>query len=251
MAREPRRRLDGFGAIGRKSSFDACPISRRARAGKRHSCLVGRRAGCVQRAGGRARPGVCAISCGNARATFWSFCESAEAAGAAAAGDRAAAAARHRERRSSASPATMATSSASRDLAQRLGNDQPFFGLEPPGLDGQSEPMDRVEDLAAYFAEQIRAFRPDGPYIIAGYCRAARPPSSWRGSSCSGARRSRFWPCLELPIPPRSGRYRTGVQPAVLDRARPPAYTRNRENAVLRGALEVPRRAVSGPPEDG
>src|SRR6185295_14413263 len=41
---------------------------------------------------------------------------------------------------------------------------------EPPGLDGRSEPLDRVEDLASYFADQIQAFQPDGPYIIAGYC---------------------------------------------------------------------------------
>jgi thioesterase domain-containing protein len=57
-----------------------------------------------------------------------------------------------------------------RALAQHLGDDQPFFGLQPPGLDGHSEPLARVEDLAAYFAAQIRAFRPDGPYIIAGFC---------------------------------------------------------------------------------
>lgn len=57
-----------------------------------------------------------------------------------------------------------------RFLAKHLGDDQPFFGLQPPGLDGQSTPMTRVEDLAAYFATQIRAFRPNGPYIIVGYC---------------------------------------------------------------------------------
>ena len=57
-----------------------------------------------------------------------------------------------------------------RTFAKHLGNDQPFFGLEPPGLDGESEPLERVEDVAAYFAEQIQAFRPNGPYIIAGYC---------------------------------------------------------------------------------
>lgn len=57
-----------------------------------------------------------------------------------------------------------------RALAQHLGDDQPFFGLEPPGLDGQTQPLGSVEDLAAYFAEQIRTFRPDGPYVIAGYC---------------------------------------------------------------------------------
>jgi thioesterase domain-containing protein len=57
-----------------------------------------------------------------------------------------------------------------RDLARHLGEDQPFFGLWPPGLDGHSEPLARIEDLAAYFAAQMRSLRRDGPYIIAGYC---------------------------------------------------------------------------------
>jgi thioesterase domain-containing protein len=57
-----------------------------------------------------------------------------------------------------------------RALAQALGDDQPFFGLQPPGLDGEAEPLTRVEDIAAYFAAQIRAFQPQGPYIIAGFC---------------------------------------------------------------------------------
>ena len=57
-----------------------------------------------------------------------------------------------------------------RALARQLGDDQPFFGLQPPGLDGADEPLTRVEDFAAYFAGQIRAARPDGPCIIAGYC---------------------------------------------------------------------------------
>ena len=57
-----------------------------------------------------------------------------------------------------------------RALAHSLGADQPFFGLQPPGVDAQSAPLTRVEDIAAYFAAQIRAFRPEAPYIIAGYC---------------------------------------------------------------------------------
>jgi thioesterase domain-containing protein len=57
-----------------------------------------------------------------------------------------------------------------RSLAQHLGEDQPFFGLQPPGLDGQAEPLRRVEELADYFADQIRTLRPDGPYVIVGYC---------------------------------------------------------------------------------
>jgi thioesterase domain-containing protein len=57
-----------------------------------------------------------------------------------------------------------------RFLAQQLGEDQPFFGLQPPGADGQREPLTCIEDLAAYFAAQILAYRPDGPYVITGYC---------------------------------------------------------------------------------
>ena len=57
-----------------------------------------------------------------------------------------------------------------RALAQHLGPDQPFFGLQPPGLEEGSEPLTRVEDMARYFAEQIRAFRPVGPMSIAGFC---------------------------------------------------------------------------------
>jgi thioesterase domain-containing protein len=57
-----------------------------------------------------------------------------------------------------------------RALAAHLGEDQPFFGLQPPGLDGHSAPLAQVADLAAYFAAQIRGFGPRGPAVIAGYC---------------------------------------------------------------------------------
>ena len=57
-----------------------------------------------------------------------------------------------------------------RHLARHLGEEQPLYGLQPPGLEGESKPLARVEDLAAYFAPQIRACRPNGPYIIAGFC---------------------------------------------------------------------------------
>lgn len=55
-------------------------------------------------------------------------------------------------------------------LAQHLGPDIPFYGLQPPGLDGQGAPLTRIEDLAAYFAAQIRAFHPSGPCIVTGFC---------------------------------------------------------------------------------
>ncbi len=57
-----------------------------------------------------------------------------------------------------------------RALAQHLGPEQPFFGLQPPGLEEGSEPLTDVGELADYFAAQIRAFRPHGPISIAGFC---------------------------------------------------------------------------------
>lgn len=55
-------------------------------------------------------------------------------------------------------------------FARELGPEQPFYGLQPPGLDGKSKPLARIEDLAAYFAAHIRDFRPGQPCLIAGFC---------------------------------------------------------------------------------
>jgi thioesterase domain-containing protein len=57
-----------------------------------------------------------------------------------------------------------------RAFARHLGDDQPFFGLQPPGLDGRNAPLTSIEELAGYFAKQIREFQPHLPCIIAGYC---------------------------------------------------------------------------------
>ena len=61
-----------------------------------------------------------------------------------------------------------------RALAIRFAaDDQPIFGLQPPGVEDGSEPFATVQDLASYFANQIREFQPHGPYVLAGYCAGA------------------------------------------------------------------------------
>jgi thioesterase domain-containing protein len=57
-----------------------------------------------------------------------------------------------------------------RVLTQHLGQDQPFYGLQPPGLEPGTVPLTRIEDIARYFADQIRQFRPTGPLSVAGFC---------------------------------------------------------------------------------
>jgi hypothetical protein len=55
-------------------------------------------------------------------------------------------------------------------LSGHLGTDQPFYALEPPGLDGRQPPLPRIEDMAACYVADIRRVQPVGPYQLGGYC---------------------------------------------------------------------------------
>ena len=55
-------------------------------------------------------------------------------------------------------------------LAQRVGEDQPFYGLQPQGLDGTKPPHTRIEDMAAHYVEALRAVQRHGPYYLGGVC---------------------------------------------------------------------------------
>ena len=55
-----------------------------------------------------------------------------------------------------------------RDLVHYLGPDQPFIGLQAVGLDGELDPLTRVEDMAAHYTEEIQIFQPEGPYFLGG-----------------------------------------------------------------------------------
>lgn len=55
------------------------------------------------------------------------------------------------------------------ELAFHLGKDQPFYGLQPLGMDGKHTPLNRMEDMAAYYIEALRNIQPNGPYFIGGW----------------------------------------------------------------------------------
>ncbi|MGB2665894.1 MAG: alpha/beta fold hydrolase [Candidatus Acidiferrum sp.] len=57
-----------------------------------------------------------------------------------------------------------------RELSKRLGDDQPFYGLQSQGLDGDCEPPTRIEDMATDYVREICRIQPTGPYYLAGYC---------------------------------------------------------------------------------
>ncbi|TLY32385.1 MAG: hypothetical protein E6K56_03340, partial [Ignavibacteria bacterium] len=57
-----------------------------------------------------------------------------------------------------------------RALSRHLGPDQPLYGLQAQGLDGERPCLTRVEDMAALYVREIRQFQPHGPYLLGGYC---------------------------------------------------------------------------------
>ena len=55
------------------------------------------------------------------------------------------------------------------ELAHCLGAEQPLYGLQAVGLDGETVPFSSVEEMAAHNIAAIRRIRPQGPYVLGGH----------------------------------------------------------------------------------
>ena len=55
-------------------------------------------------------------------------------------------------------------------LANLLGREQPFYGLQAKGLDGKESPFTSVGAMAAQYIAEVQAIQPAGPYVIGGTC---------------------------------------------------------------------------------
>ena len=56
-----------------------------------------------------------------------------------------------------------------RNLANYLGTERPVYGIQPQGLNGEAEILTTVEEMAAYYIQEIRKIQPIGPYLLGGY----------------------------------------------------------------------------------
>ncbi len=54
-------------------------------------------------------------------------------------------------------------------LASLLGRDQPFYGLQSRGVDGETAPYTSVEDIAYHYVQAITTVQPTGPYLLGGH----------------------------------------------------------------------------------
>jgi phthiocerol/phenolphthiocerol synthesis type-I polyketide synthase E len=57
-----------------------------------------------------------------------------------------------------------------RDLAKHMGKDQPFYGLQSQGLNGEPIVEVNFEKLAQEYIKEIRTLQPHGPYLLGGWC---------------------------------------------------------------------------------
>nr|AKA59438.1 polyketide synthase [uncultured bacterium AR_412] len=56
-----------------------------------------------------------------------------------------------------------------RHLVALLGGKEPVYGLESPGLHDETEPLERIEDMAAENLRLLREVQPHGPYRLGGW----------------------------------------------------------------------------------
>jgi amino acid adenylation domain-containing protein len=54
-------------------------------------------------------------------------------------------------------------------LVRYLGAEQPVYGLQAQGLDGEQAPHTRVEDMASHYIQEIRTVQKHGPYLLGGF----------------------------------------------------------------------------------
>jgi thioesterase domain-containing protein/acyl carrier protein len=55
-------------------------------------------------------------------------------------------------------------------LARKLGQDQPFYGLQARGVEGEGAPLREVGEMAAHYIHAVRTVQPAGPYALGGLC---------------------------------------------------------------------------------
>lgn len=54
-------------------------------------------------------------------------------------------------------------------LAKNMDPDQPVYGIQAWGLDGDEEPLTTIEEMAGRYVSQVLEHNPRGPYLLAGY----------------------------------------------------------------------------------
>jgi amino acid adenylation domain-containing protein len=55
------------------------------------------------------------------------------------------------------------------DLSDRLGGEQPFYGLQAPDPKEGEQPLTSIEEMAVHYLQAVRSVQPQGPYHLGGW----------------------------------------------------------------------------------
>ncbi|WP_293355774.1 MULTISPECIES: phytanoyl-CoA dioxygenase family protein [unclassified Microcoleus] len=55
-------------------------------------------------------------------------------------------------------------------LGRCIDPERPFYGIRAVGRDGQGVPHTCIEEMAAYYIQEIQTVQPEGPYLLGGRC---------------------------------------------------------------------------------
>jgi acetoacetyl-CoA synthetase len=55
------------------------------------------------------------------------------------------------------------------ELAQHIRTEHAIYGIQARGVDGMAEPLERVEDMAKLYLDELKQLEPHGPYLLIGY----------------------------------------------------------------------------------
>ena len=131
-------------------------------------------------------------------------------------------------------------------LARYMEPDQPFYLLQPQGMEGDHPVHDRVEDMAAHYISEMRQVQPTGPYRIGGHC--AGQLGGVRDGPAAAGRRATRWRCSSRSTPSRPTSTPPARQPLrhVVDRLR--SYWRDgRVDGLVALAAAAPPRPLRQP----
>jgi thioesterase domain-containing protein/acyl carrier protein len=60
-----------------------------------------------------------------------------------------------------------------RAFIDEVGEDRPIYLFQAPGLDGRTEPLNSIEDVASTYIASMREIQPNGPYALGALCSGA------------------------------------------------------------------------------
>jgi amino acid adenylation domain-containing protein len=86
-------------------------------------------------------------------------------------------------------------------MSREVGTDQPFYGLQPQGVDGRTAPLRRIEDMAARYVAEIRRVVPQGPYYLLGYSLGGAVAFEMARQLDTGGRRVAFLGLIDSGFP--------------------------------------------------